>query len=171
MTKAELAREIGKNPASVRRLYAASANPELRTVVAIADALDARRDHRASISTRKARPRSQGSILSPRPPTRWLPSPRWSRASRTTKRRTVRSPPATSCSQARTRRRQHLALLEAQRTAPPPAFSGGGMWEGDAGHDGRLLRDPGHQSGSSTTGSSAAERHARQLNTPSFDRP
>ena len=41
MTKAELAREIGKNPASVRRLFTAPANPELRTVVALADALDA----------------------------------------------------------------------------------------------------------------------------------
>jgi DNA-binding phage protein len=41
MTKAELARRIGKNPASVRRLFSAPANPELRTVVAMADALDA----------------------------------------------------------------------------------------------------------------------------------
>lgn len=41
MTKAELAREIGKNPASIRRLLTAQANPELRTVVAMADALDA----------------------------------------------------------------------------------------------------------------------------------
>lgn len=41
MTKAALAREIGKNPASVRRLLTAQSNPELRTVVAMADALDA----------------------------------------------------------------------------------------------------------------------------------
>jgi len=41
MTKAELAREIGKNPASVRRMFTAPANPELRTVMAMADALDA----------------------------------------------------------------------------------------------------------------------------------
>lgn len=41
LTKAELAREIGKNPASIRRLLTAPANPELRTVVAMADALDA----------------------------------------------------------------------------------------------------------------------------------
>jgi DNA-binding phage protein len=41
MTKADLAREIGKNPASVRRLFTAPANPELRTLVAIADALNA----------------------------------------------------------------------------------------------------------------------------------
>jgi DNA-binding phage protein len=41
MSKAELAREIGKNAASVRRLLTASGNPELRTVVAMAAALDA----------------------------------------------------------------------------------------------------------------------------------
>lgn len=41
LTKAELARRIGKNPASVRRLLTASGNPELRTVVAMANALDA----------------------------------------------------------------------------------------------------------------------------------
>jgi DNA-binding phage protein len=41
MSKADLAREIGKNPASVRRLLTAPGNPELRTIVAIAAALDA----------------------------------------------------------------------------------------------------------------------------------
>ena len=41
LSKAELAREIGKNEASVRRLLTAPVNPELRTVVALADALDA----------------------------------------------------------------------------------------------------------------------------------
>ena len=41
MTKADLARDIGKNPATVRRLFTAPANPELRTLVAMADALDA----------------------------------------------------------------------------------------------------------------------------------
>ena len=41
LTKAHLAREIDKHPASIRRLLTAPANPELRTVVAIADALDA----------------------------------------------------------------------------------------------------------------------------------
>ena len=40
-TKAELARQIGKNPASVRRLFTAPSNPELRTVIAVANALDA----------------------------------------------------------------------------------------------------------------------------------
>jgi DNA-binding XRE family transcriptional regulator len=40
-SKAQLARMIDKNPASVRRLLTAKSNPELRTVVAMADALDA----------------------------------------------------------------------------------------------------------------------------------
>ena len=40
-SKARLAREIGKNEASIRRLLTAPVNPELRTVVAMADALDA----------------------------------------------------------------------------------------------------------------------------------
>lgn len=41
MSKAELARRIGKDPASIRRLFSAEVNPELKTVAAIADALDA----------------------------------------------------------------------------------------------------------------------------------
>jgi len=41
MTKADLARAIGKNPAAVRRLLTASGNPELGTVVAMAQALGA----------------------------------------------------------------------------------------------------------------------------------
>jgi len=41
-TKADLAREIGKNPASVRRLFTAESNPELRTVAAMAAALGAK---------------------------------------------------------------------------------------------------------------------------------
>ncbi|MDQ3609520.1 MAG: helix-turn-helix transcriptional regulator [Actinomycetota bacterium] len=39
ISKAELARQIGKNPAAVRRLLTAPINPELRTVVNLADAL------------------------------------------------------------------------------------------------------------------------------------
>lgn len=39
MSKAELARMIGKNAASVRRVLTKPKNPELRTVVAMADAL------------------------------------------------------------------------------------------------------------------------------------
>jgi DNA-binding phage protein len=41
LSKAQLARAIDKNPASVRRLLTAKGNPELATVAAIADALDA----------------------------------------------------------------------------------------------------------------------------------
>lgn len=41
MSKAELARQIGKNPASVRRTLTAPGNPELRTIVAMAEALNA----------------------------------------------------------------------------------------------------------------------------------
>jgi DNA-binding phage protein len=41
LSKAALAREVGKNEASIRRLLTAPVNPELRTVVALAEALDA----------------------------------------------------------------------------------------------------------------------------------
>jgi ribosome-binding protein aMBF1 (putative translation factor) len=42
VSKAELARQIGKDPASVRRLFTAQArNPELKTVAALASALNA----------------------------------------------------------------------------------------------------------------------------------
>lgn len=42
MSKAQLAREIGKNPAAIRRMLTLDGvNPELRTVVAMANALDA----------------------------------------------------------------------------------------------------------------------------------
>ena len=42
MSKAELARRVGRNASSVRRLFTASgARPELSLVVALADALDA----------------------------------------------------------------------------------------------------------------------------------
>lgn len=40
MSKAELARRIGKNPASVRRLFTSQANPELSTVAAMAADMD-----------------------------------------------------------------------------------------------------------------------------------
>ena len=41
LSKADLARAIDKNPASIRRLLTSRGNPELRTVVALAAALDA----------------------------------------------------------------------------------------------------------------------------------
>lgn len=43
ISKAELARRIGRNPASIRRLFTAEqVRPELPLIVSIADALDAR---------------------------------------------------------------------------------------------------------------------------------
>jgi DNA-binding phage protein len=60
LSKAELARAIDKNPAAVRRLLTASGNPELRTVVAMAAALDAevqivpRRRARRARATRRS---------------------------------------------------------------------------------------------------------------------
>lgn len=42
MSKAELARAIGKEPSSVRRFFTADVNPELKTVAAIADVLNAK---------------------------------------------------------------------------------------------------------------------------------
>jgi transcriptional regulator with XRE-family HTH domain len=41
LSKAQLARAIGKNPATLRRLFTAEVNPELKTVAALASALDA----------------------------------------------------------------------------------------------------------------------------------
>lgn len=41
LSKAELARQIGKDPASIRRLFTAEVNPELKTVAALASALGA----------------------------------------------------------------------------------------------------------------------------------
>lgn len=41
-SKAELARQIGKNPSTIRRLFTAEVNPELKTVAALASALGAR---------------------------------------------------------------------------------------------------------------------------------
>ena len=41
LTKAELARHIGRDPSSIRRLFTAKANPELMLVASIADDLGA----------------------------------------------------------------------------------------------------------------------------------
>ncbi len=41
LSKADLAREIGRNDAVVRRLFTSQVNPELRTIAALAAALDA----------------------------------------------------------------------------------------------------------------------------------
>ena len=41
LSKAQLGRMIGKNPAALRRLFTAEVNPELKTVAALASALGA----------------------------------------------------------------------------------------------------------------------------------
>jgi DNA-binding XRE family transcriptional regulator len=48
MSKAELARRVGRNPASIRRLFTAEqARPELPLIISIANALDANVEIRA----------------------------------------------------------------------------------------------------------------------------
>ncbi|HEX5609992.1 MAG TPA: helix-turn-helix domain-containing protein [Solirubrobacterales bacterium] len=42
MSKAELARAIGKEPSSIRRFFTADVNPELKTVAAVAAVLGAK---------------------------------------------------------------------------------------------------------------------------------
>lgn len=42
LTKAELARMIGKNPAHVRRLFTAGGNPEIQTITALTVAMGGR---------------------------------------------------------------------------------------------------------------------------------
>lgn len=42
MSKAELARAIGKEPSAIRRFFTADVNPHLKTVAAVADVLGAR---------------------------------------------------------------------------------------------------------------------------------
>jgi DNA-binding phage protein len=56
-SKAQLARDIQKNPASVRRLFSSEANPELKTIAAMASALGAEivvRKRRSRRATRKS---------------------------------------------------------------------------------------------------------------------
>lgn len=59
LSKADLARAIDKNPAAVRRLLTARGNPELATVVAMADALDA---DIAVVPRKKRRPRRTATL-------------------------------------------------------------------------------------------------------------
>ena len=54
ISKAELARLIGRNPSTVRRLFTAEVNPELKTIAAIASVLGARLE----IISEEPRPRS-----------------------------------------------------------------------------------------------------------------
>jgi ribosome-binding protein aMBF1 (putative translation factor) len=53
MSKAELARAIGKEPSSIRRFFTADVNPELKTVAAVADVLGAEVKVVANKATRK----------------------------------------------------------------------------------------------------------------------
>jgi ribosome-binding protein aMBF1 (putative translation factor) len=58
LSKAQLARLTGKDPAALRRLFSAEVNPELKTVAALASALDADvrvvpRRHRRSTSKKE----------------------------------------------------------------------------------------------------------------------
>jgi ribosome-binding protein aMBF1 (putative translation factor) len=55
MSKAELARAIGKEPSSIRRFFTANVNPELKTVAAVADVLGARVEVVAAETSRKKR--------------------------------------------------------------------------------------------------------------------
>ncbi len=56
MSKAELARRVGRNPASIRRLLTAEqARPELPLIISIANALDAS----VEIKPRSPKPRSK----------------------------------------------------------------------------------------------------------------
>lgn len=58
MSKAELAREIGKAPSSIRRFFTADVNPELKTVAAVADVLGA---EVKIVSRRRSRSKRAGS--------------------------------------------------------------------------------------------------------------
>ena len=63
ITKAELARKIGKDPASVRRLFSSESNPELKTIVAMAAALNAKIEISVSSPTRRpGRRRASGEV-------------------------------------------------------------------------------------------------------------
>lgn len=58
LTKAELARHIGRDPSSIRRLFTAKANPELLLVASIAEDLSAE----IRIVPRKSKSRRQSSL-------------------------------------------------------------------------------------------------------------
>ena len=55
MSKAELARAVGKEPSSIRRFFTADVNPELKTVAAVADVLGVEVKVVASKKARKKR--------------------------------------------------------------------------------------------------------------------
>lgn len=62
MSKAELARAIGKEPSSIRRFFTADVNPELKTVAAVADIRG-----RGSRCGQRSKPRGAGrkEVLAP----------------------------------------------------------------------------------------------------------
>jgi DNA-binding XRE family transcriptional regulator len=64
MSKAELARAIGKEPSSIRRFFTADVNPELKTVAAVADVLGARVE---VVATKASRPKRASKVRGPRP--------------------------------------------------------------------------------------------------------
>jgi ribosome-binding protein aMBF1 (putative translation factor) len=64
MSKAELARAIGKEPSSIRRFFTADVNPELKTVAAVADVLGARVE---VVAAKAGRARRAGKKRAPRP--------------------------------------------------------------------------------------------------------
>lgn len=63
MSKAELARAIGKEPSSIRRFFTADVNPELKTVAAVADALGAKVKVVAGQRARKKQSRRAGAAV------------------------------------------------------------------------------------------------------------
>ncbi len=63
MSKAELARAIGKEPSSIRRFFTANVNPELKTVAAVADILGARVE---VVASKPSRAKQTGRNRTPR---------------------------------------------------------------------------------------------------------
>jgi ribosome-binding protein aMBF1 (putative translation factor) len=57
LSKAELARRIGKHPAAIRRLFSAQANPELSTIAALVSAPDAEIKNVPNTDSRPTPPR------------------------------------------------------------------------------------------------------------------
>jgi transcriptional regulator with XRE-family HTH domain len=87
MSKAELARRVGRNPASIRRLFTAEqVRPELPLIVSIADALDARIEIKAR--SKKSSPR---------------PAPKRSRSGATSRSENKRRPEKAALKQTRSR--------------------------------------------------------------------
>lgn len=62
MSKAELARAIGKEPSSIRRFFTADVNPELKTVAAVADVLGAEVKVVASKQARRKQSSSEAAV-------------------------------------------------------------------------------------------------------------